>query len=752
MVTDAELLAKWNIPPLSVRLCKLRLLYSFQWYKEGPRTLHDIVTAEDVTERSWFAALRHGIQWMATMCENEGPVPVTTEETLQWIHERARNGAKQVRRAITRFLMQQHLIFDVLNGHNRIRKTLLQHQVHFPPAEDNSPMPCLYKCQHCEKTFDTAQALQGHVWSWHRRCSDERRYIYNDTCQACGVCYWTAQRVQQHLKSTRGDPHGCLAFLMEYFDPLDAPVKVTKPLELQRFHRLPCSATLGPHERPLMPAWRREQSRRLDECDAQWQALQYPTTVDQEEIDQYATRLSEITQKWHQEASHDAELLDDQWSQVFSQHPDEKVAMLAFLHWGRFGMYDTISQWDDPDDIEMVDRLFQGIAEHIPIWHLWTQRDVILNQQPPIQLHLHQDPSAPKQAASRGEREPIMDHLKEQRSLIRPVAGQWATGRIQVNGVPILQDAQGRRYLVILHMFAGRRRDEDCCHWAHELKKEYFADEPFEILVLSVDTAVDAILGNLDQGDNFESILSLAESGAVALGMSGPPCETWSAARHLAIESEGAQHGPRPLRTRDLLWGQQHRTLRELRQVGTGNRLMLNAILVEVTIAAHGGVSMMEHPDEPRQAEHASVWRTELHQTLLPSVLRMEKHHLQQWKFGGKAVKPTMIRTFGMPRSYSEFQRHELPGLVKPTHHLGGIDETTGQFKTSSAKEYPPGFCKALIAVAFSNLARRLRAEGARIVQVSQLEERARTWTYSMIESGKTVDQTAQWLPDYQPQ
>ena len=49
------------------------------------------------------------------------------------------------------------------------------------------------------------------------------------------------------------------------------------------------------------------------------------------------------------------------------------------------------------------------------------------------------------------------------------------------------------------------------------------------MVLLSVDTAVDEKLGNLDTGHSWDMILSLAQAGAFGLGLGGPPCETWSA-------------------------------------------------------------------------------------------------------------------------------------------------------------------------------------------------------------------------------
>ena len=79
-------------------------------------------------------------------------------------------------------------------------------------------------------------------------------------------------------------------------------------------------------------------------------------------------------------------------------------------------------------------------------------------------------------------------------------------------------------------MFSGRRRALDCHHWVDALAPELLPE--FHIVSLSMDTASDGVLGNM-LGSSFEHAVHLAHHGAFALGLAGPPCETWTAARHL---------------------------------------------------------------------------------------------------------------------------------------------------------------------------------------------------------------------------
>lgn len=108
-----------------------------------------------------------------------------------------------------------------------------------------------------------------------------------------------------------------------------------------------------------------------------------------------------------------------------------------------------------------------------------------------------------------------------------------------LKGIPVVEGADGSLTLYILHLFSGRRRTGDCGSFLHEVWQQHFGTTPIKVVLLSVDTAVDEKLGNLDTGHSWDMILSLAQAGAFGLGLGGPPCETWSAARHIELGREG---------------------------------------------------------------------------------------------------------------------------------------------------------------------------------------------------------------------
>ena len=95
--------------------------------------------------------------------------------------------------------------------------------------------------------------------------SDERRYVYDAVCRGCGQCWWTPQRLQQHLRYSRKQPGGCFDIVRRYYAPLQTPVKFHIPDELQRVHRLPKCQVAGPTQEHLVPLWRQRQIAKLQE-------------------------------------------------------------------------------------------------------------------------------------------------------------------------------------------------------------------------------------------------------------------------------------------------------------------------------------------------------------------------------------------------------------------------------------------------------------------------------------------------------
>ena len=101
----------------------------------------------------------------------------------------------------------------------------------------------------------------------------------------------------------------------------------------------------------------------------------------------------------------------------------------------------------------------------------------------------------------------------------------------------------------------------------------------------------------------------MMHSGRIAAVLGGPPCETWSRARHLP-PNQCLGRPPRPLRSPASLWGLRHLRAREAQQVRLGNRLYRTQLEFMHMCAQYEVPGMLEHPIEPEEDFMASSWRT----------------------------------------------------------------------------------------------------------------------------------------------
>lgn len=183
----------------------------------------------------------------------------------------------------------------------------------------------------------------------------------------------------------------------------------------------------------------------------------------------------------------------------------------------------------------------------------------------------------------------------------------------------------------------------------------------------------------------------------------GPPCESWSGARHAELRSisEELLPGPRPLRSQQAPWGLAQLSFKELCQIFVGSGLLLQGVWLAILVALTGSVSILEHPAAPYEEDRASVWRTGLFRALTRGSWLMRLCMIFQWKFGASGSKPTTLMYSGvnLPRVLAQY---ELPDAIKPERYLIGQNRD-GSFRASAAKEYPgalnKGFAMAMIHV-----------------------------------------------------
>ena len=260
----------------------------------------------------------------------------------------------------------------------------------------------------------------------------------------------------------------------------------------------------------------------------------------------------------------------------------------------------------------------------------------------------------------------------------------------------------------ILHLFSGHSREGDLDWWAQKLT----AGGEYRVVTIPFDLVHHQDKGDLTNDATFKLLLDLLKGGRILAIQAGPPCETWSCARHQPVED--GRHAPRPLRSSQYLWGIPELTLREQLQVEIGN-LLYQRTLVLVAWAIVLFVSVLvEHPAEPSDPGYASTWRLPQTRWLLraPGVLRLR---LKQWEWGQTAIKPTDFLVAHLPTLRRRLGETKMARCDRPPLIAGGARgrDTSGAWKTSPLKVYPSALCHAF-AAAFVDRAAELHHGRAR--------------------------------------
>eukprot|EP00435_Cladocopium_sp_Y103_P058160 s489_g20.t1 len=253
------------------------------------------------------------------------------------------------------------------------------------------------------------------------------------------------------------------------------------------------------------------------------------------------------------------------------------------------------------------------------------------------------------------------------------------------------------RQHIILHAYAGRKRRGDIEWYIDAISVEY----PAVVLqVVSIDIIIDEVYGDIARASTRRFWLSHISQGHVVGFLAGPPCNTWSRARAHQL-AQG--RGPRIVRTPETPWGKPSLSLKELSQVGIGTLLLGFAIQCLLALSMHSGAGFLEHPKEPDEPEHVSIWKLPIIRFLL-NLPGFRLVHLSQGLWGAASAKPTTLLVLGM----STLEKHLHTCRV--TKHLpqgASVDRSEdGGFKTAPLKEYPPSMCKGIALALCEDLVR----------------------------------------------
>ena len=247
--------------------------------------------------------------------------------------------------------------------------------------------------------------------------------------------------------------------------------------------------------------------------------------------------------------------------------------------------------------------------------------------------------------------------------------------------------------MFVLHLCAGRRRSLDIQQWLEWL----WTVEEVVLFVVSVDIAISDDCNLLDPvvADRW---LKLAESGAVVATIIGPPCESWSAVRHVQpVDGDSSTRWPRPIRSRILPFGIEGLTHKHYRQLDFANRLLWLGIRFAITAIRVGSMFLLEHPACQLFKPHiASIWYLPYIRWLVGAPAA-QLHKFRQIVHGQKSAKPTMLLTVRLQSLTKYIHTKQCDeGFQKVV--VGGLHgrNEDGSWRTTSAREYPPSMCKAI--------------------------------------------------------
>ena len=251
--------------------------------------------------------------------------------------------------------------------------------------------------------------------------------------------------------------------------------------------------------------------------------------------------------------------------------PDMKGARI-YIHWAETQFYDLWPEDLDPDRALCLDRASETMLEDLPTWQ--TRHEMARLTQ--LWVNLPPDePELPPRPPPQSSRPYCRTHPVLRRYAALPDEecrrGEWY---MYGNKVPRAPSTEGPYY--IIHLYSGRRREGDFQEWM-----EHYLHEGgyHNVYVLSIDTAVDPEM-NIHSTALWQFFMDVIQQGRCLGILLGPPCETWSAARHhpLCGPDGSVIGGPRPLRHGAHLWGLEMLTWAELQQVHVGNALLLKGL------------------------------------------------------------------------------------------------------------------------------------------------------------------------------
>ena len=740
-LSDLDFLQSQRLLPFRIFLAKNRLAYLQHVALHGITAHKALLLSEFETGKGWLFEVAQDLQWLKTIKQFPFEVPQCRADWIStWTHLRdCKPWKAQLHRAVLKHLEQEKIAFSVRTYHASVCSELERFGAQiFVGEEADDGALSLFHCPQCSMSFQTRQRLALHEFRIHGTRAQEYDYVQSEVCLGCLKTFHTTHRVVQHLRY-RGNKCWDRLFGVKAPEP---PGRVLLPSHLSGVHRLPAHRV---HHGPLRPtSHHRERSRvrsaiaelhQIGEDDYAW----WDPCSDRDLTLRYFHQFEACLSAWMQQVEPTIASFHNQFFAILCEPESsisEFLAARIFIRWTETALNDLLPLYVESESYEVLHEAYESLLDDLPTWHhrlqmkhLRAQWDRLEQGEP--DLRVPQPLTKPRAARAHAIRSDFAQLAADEAA--RKVWRWFERPRKQP---PAL-----RGPFYIIHLYSGRRREHDFQAQMETL----LAESPFAwtcaITVISIDTAISDKM-NVHGEVLWTFLLNHAREGRILAMLLGPPCETWSSARHEPILDQQGQvlRGPRPLRSSVCPWGISLLSLAELKQIDVGNALLLKGVWLSIPIALRSCAVLLEHPAPAFQSERASIWRTNLLLHLLRDGWLFRRHTFRQGRHGAAGPKPTTLLHAHCPIvAVLDEMAETRADLPLPT--LIGKDHT-GQFRTARAKEYPTNLSRCFAMAFWRRIAQHTAVEGCETAEHTALEFAA---------LASRVDPAGQMLPDYQP-
>ena len=616
--------------------------------------------------RGWFHDIMQDLQRLAQTMPEHPLFDINDPADLASLCVHNRNALSRLLKAAHKhYSMSLRIWKDFRTFQNQFETAAHAYGLQWTVETGRPSQPAVFECPACGSSFPTYKALCTHTYKKHAEHNVVQRYTASNTCRACMKMYHSRQQVIHHLKYMKT---GCLLQLIATVMPL-SDEKLAQVLHEDREHHalLKRQARSHKHKHPMCLAAGPKRPSPWDSLNC----LSHTDTRDFPEIAE--ERLQQVlcsswqhdvslTLEFLQEMPFHGRLLSRLVAEVEAQCPHDSPEECKT----RYTLQTAFRLWADDPSVplqhtmpgpphEVVQQMLEQIRaphEHLPSHDL------------PVDLR----------------RTLLVDQLWLEDSVQWQLRHQMYRERSKVYIAVVPRPISVVQNAIFVYVFSGRRRVGDFqSHLETIMRARGISGR-----VLQLDLAISE---KHDVGDPalLQMLLRWIESGCIAGLLIAPPCETWSQARNIEPREPT---DPRPLRSAEDPFGLQRLTLAEMEQLVVSSFLLYTTLRLLLATAVHQVPSILEHPAEPRLRCRASIWR-------LPWLMQFEKWHwmrrykVWQGELGAHVPKPTHFGTFHVPCFQQVLEQYKVQPDWTALTRLGGKD-SSGQWKTSSAKEYPP--------------------------------------------------------------